>query len=108
MLAHRVGTLGAIVAVMILSVELVGAIAWKHHAAAEPSRYDRSAMRDALERRVERVDGRRARRGMLEHELGAAQRCPPVVPAGVCRRVVLPGNRAHQLHAQDQDRDERT
>jgi hypothetical protein len=37
-LAHRVGTLGAMVAVLILSVELLGAIAWKHHAAA--SRYD--------------------------------------------------------------------
>jgi len=42
-LAHRVGTLGALVAVLILSVELVGAIAWKHHAAAAASRYDRGA-----------------------------------------------------------------
>ena len=38
MLAHRVGSLGAIVAVLILSVELLGAIAWKHHAVV--SRYD--------------------------------------------------------------------
>jgi hypothetical protein len=37
-LAHRVGTVGAIVAVLILSVELLGAVAWKHHAVA--SRYD--------------------------------------------------------------------
>lgn len=43
MLAHRVGTLGALVAVLILSVELVGAIAWKHHATADTSRYDRWA-----------------------------------------------------------------
>ncbi|MEO6773493.1 MAG: hypothetical protein ABI467_10800 [Kofleriaceae bacterium] len=32
MFAHRAGTVGALVAVVILSVELVGAIAWKHHA----------------------------------------------------------------------------
>jgi hypothetical protein len=37
-LAHRVGSLGAVVAVLILSVELVVAIAWKHHAVA--SSYD--------------------------------------------------------------------
>ncbi|HEY6038252.1 MAG TPA: hypothetical protein VIV58_28415 [Kofleriaceae bacterium] len=43
MLAHRVGTVGAIVAVVILSVELMGAIAWKHHAVADASRYDRWA-----------------------------------------------------------------
>ena len=43
MLASRVGTVGAIVAVLILSVELVGAIAWKHHAAADATRYDRWA-----------------------------------------------------------------
>ena len=43
MLAHRVGTLGALVAVLILSVELLGAIAWKHHATADASRYDRWA-----------------------------------------------------------------
>jgi hypothetical protein len=32
---HRVGTAGAIVAVLILSMELLGAIAWQHHALAE-------------------------------------------------------------------------
>src|SRR3569623_2827106 len=42
-LAPRVGTLGALVAVLILRVEQVGAIAWKHHAAAAASRYDRWA-----------------------------------------------------------------
>ena len=43
MISHRVGTVGAIVAVLILSVELLGAVAWKHPAAADASRYDRWA-----------------------------------------------------------------
>jgi hypothetical protein len=36
MLAHRVGALGAILAVLVLSLELVGALAWKHHVSADP------------------------------------------------------------------------
>ena len=35
MFAHRVGTIGAIVAVVLLTLELAGAIAWKHHALCE-------------------------------------------------------------------------
>lgn len=31
MTAHRVGVLGALIAVAVLSLELTGAIAWKHH-----------------------------------------------------------------------------
>jgi hypothetical protein len=38
-LAHRVGALGAIVAVIVLSVELVGALAWKHHVSADHERW---------------------------------------------------------------------
>lgn len=34
MTAHRVGVLGALIAVAVLSLELTGAIAWKHHAVA--------------------------------------------------------------------------
>jgi hypothetical protein len=32
--AHRVGVLGALIAVAVLSLELAGAVAWKHHAVA--------------------------------------------------------------------------
>jgi hypothetical protein len=30
--AHRVGVVGALIAVAVLSLELAGAVAWKHHA----------------------------------------------------------------------------
>jgi hypothetical protein len=33
--AHRVGVLGALIAVAVLSLELAGAVAWKHHAVAD-------------------------------------------------------------------------
>lgn len=39
MLAHRVGAFGAIVAVVLLSLELVGALAWKHHVSADHERW---------------------------------------------------------------------
>lgn len=45
MFAHRVGTLGAILAVLILSVELLGAIAWKHHAVARAHGPDSTLVR---------------------------------------------------------------
>lgn len=34
MTAHRVGVWGALIAVAVLSFELAGAVAWKHHADA--------------------------------------------------------------------------
>jgi hypothetical protein len=40
MLAHRVGTLGSIVAVVLLCLELAGALVVKHRALA-PDRHDR-------------------------------------------------------------------
>jgi len=39
MLAHRVGALGAIVAVVVLTLELAGALAWKHHVGADHERW---------------------------------------------------------------------
>lgn len=35
MTAHRVGVLGALIGVAVLSLELAGAVAWKHHAVAD-------------------------------------------------------------------------
>jgi hypothetical protein len=33
--AHRVGVWSALIAVAVLSLELTGAVAWKHHATAD-------------------------------------------------------------------------
>jgi hypothetical protein len=57
--AHRVGVLGALIAVAVLSLELAGAVAWKHHAVAnQPARWESprgTALMPALDSTLEDV-----------------------------------------------------
>jgi len=55
MLAHRVGAIGAIVAVVVLTLELAGALAWRHHADGHHERWAPVVRSSVSEPKIERV-----------------------------------------------------